>query len=202
MFKNVASQTIDVFAFDYSTGAPKTGDAANISVYLSKDDGSLPQLTDTSATEISSTNAPGWYRFDVSQTESNADKLLFTGKSSTSNVTVVCGPARYTRPAGFGDLTIANNATAANVTRWSGTAVASPDTAGYPKVTVKSGTGTGELNLSSGVADGNVTKVGGVAVHSANARLEVNATHWAGKSVETSNDTPLVVTPAQSHVNA
>lgn len=202
MFKNVASQTIDVFAFDYSTGAPKTGDAANISVYLSKNDGTLTQLTDTSATEVSSTNAPGWYRFDVSQTESNADKLLFTGKSSTSNVTVVCGPARYTRPSGFGDLTIANNATAANVTRWNGTAVASPDTAGYPKVTIKSGTGTGEVNLSSGVADANVTKISGANVHAAGGRQEVNTTHWNGKSVETSNDTPLVVTPSQAHVNA
>jgi hypothetical protein len=38
----------------------------------------------------------------------------------------------------------------ADVTQWSGTAVASPDTAGYPKVTIKSGTGTGEIALSSG----------------------------------------------------
>lgn len=37
-----------------------------------------------------------------------------------------------------------------SVTQWTGTAVASPDTAGYPKVTIKSGTGTGELSLSSG----------------------------------------------------
>lgn len=40
----------------------------------------------------------------------------------------------------------------ANVTTWNGTAVATPDTAGYPKVTIKSGTGTGELSLSSGIA--------------------------------------------------
>ena len=37
-----------------------------------------------------------------------------------------------------------------SVTQWSGTAVATPDTAGYPKVTIKSGTGTGEISLSSG----------------------------------------------------
>lgn len=37
-----------------------------------------------------------------------------------------------------------------SVTQWTGTNVASPDTAGYPKVTVKSGTGTGEISLSSG----------------------------------------------------
>lgn len=38
-----------------------------------------------------------------------------------------------------------------SVTQWTGTNVASPDTAGYPKVTVKSGTGTGEVSLSSGL---------------------------------------------------
>lgn len=38
-----------------------------------------------------------------------------------------------------------------SVTQWTGTAVAAVDTAGYPKVTVKSGTGTGEVSLSSGL---------------------------------------------------
>jgi hypothetical protein len=38
----------------------------------------------------------------------------------------------------------------ANTTHWSGTANATPDTAGYPKITIKSGTGAGELSLSAG----------------------------------------------------
>jgi len=37
-----------------------------------------------------------------------------------------------------------------NVHAWRGTAVVAPDTAGYPKVTLKTGTGTGEVDLSSG----------------------------------------------------
>lgn len=37
-----------------------------------------------------------------------------------------------------------------SVTQWTGTTVATPDTAGYVKATLKSGTGTGEVNLSSG----------------------------------------------------
>jgi hypothetical protein len=37
-----------------------------------------------------------------------------------------------------------------NATHWAGTAMATPDTAGYPKVTLKTGTGTGEVSLSSG----------------------------------------------------
>ncbi len=37
-----------------------------------------------------------------------------------------------------------------SVVQWTGTNVASPDTAGYPKVTMKTGTGTGEVSLNSG----------------------------------------------------
>lgn len=37
-----------------------------------------------------------------------------------------------------------------SVVQWTGTNVATPDTAGHPKVTIKSGTGTGELSLTSG----------------------------------------------------
>lgn len=37
-----------------------------------------------------------------------------------------------------------------NVAQWNGSNVAAPDTAGYPKITIKVGTGTGEVNLSSG----------------------------------------------------
>src|ERR1051325_6245319 len=89
MFKNVASQKIALFAFDYSTGAPKTGDAANITAYVNKDWAGVNALGDTSASEIDSTNAKGWYLFDLTQAETNADALNFTAKSSTSNVAIV-----------------------------------------------------------------------------------------------------------------
>ena len=105
MFKNQASQKIALFAFTTATGAPKTGDAANLTAYVSKDYGSVTVLTDTSATEMDATNAPGWYLFDVSQTESNGDELLFTGKSSTSGVTVVGRPVT-TVPIRFTTLAI------------------------------------------------------------------------------------------------
>ncbi len=42
----------------------------------------------------------------------------------------------------------------ANVTTWNGTAVATPDTAGHPKVTIKDGTGQGEIATTSGKVDG------------------------------------------------
>jgi hypothetical protein len=102
MFKNTASQKLTVFAWDVTTGLPKTGDAANLTAYVSKDDGSVTALGDTSATEQSSSNAPGYYVFDLTQAETNADKLMFSAKSSTSNVAVLAVPSVvYTVPANF-----------------------------------------------------------------------------------------------------
>lgn len=46
-------------------------------------------LGDTSATELDATNAPGLYAFDLAQAETNADKLVFSAKSSTSGIRVV-----------------------------------------------------------------------------------------------------------------
>jgi hypothetical protein len=50
-----------------------------------------------------------------------------------------------------------------NVTQWNGTAVATPDTAGFPKVTIKDGTGTGEIALTSGKVDEVTTLTGHTA---------------------------------------
>lgn len=98
MFKNVAAKFV-VFAFDITTNAPKTGDAANITAYVSKDYGAVTVLGDTSATEMDATNAPGYYLFDAAQAETNADCLMVSGKSSTANIKVLGAPAViYTRP--------------------------------------------------------------------------------------------------------
>lgn len=93
MFKNTASKFI-VFAFDSTTNLPKTGDAANITAYVSKDFGTITALADTTATEMDATNAKGYYLFDAAQAETNADELTVTAKSSTANIVVVGAPAR------------------------------------------------------------------------------------------------------------
>jgi len=93
MFKNTASQKAYVFAFDTTTGLPKTGDQANITAYVQKDYGSATVLTDTSATQVDATNAAGYYLFDLSQAETNADTLAITAKSVTANIVVVGVPA-------------------------------------------------------------------------------------------------------------
>ena len=45
---------------------------------------------------------------------------------------------------------ITSEACRANVSKWAATAVATPDTAGYPVVTVKDGTSAGEINTNAG----------------------------------------------------
>lgn len=102
----MASKLI-VFAFDSTTNLPKTGDAANLTAYVSKDFGSVTVLGDTSATEMDATNAKGYYLFDLAQGETNADTLLFSAKSATSNIVVVGAPATvFTYPNRFSTLVI------------------------------------------------------------------------------------------------
>lgn len=101
MFKNVATKLV-VFAYDSTTSLPKTGDAANITAYVSKDYGTVTVLADTSATEMDSTNAKGFYLFDLAQAETNGDALTFSAKSSTSNIVVLAIPAVvFTTPPNF-----------------------------------------------------------------------------------------------------
>jgi hypothetical protein len=105
MFKNVASQKIEFFAFDTTTGAAKTGDAANITGAVTKDFGTATAFATNTATEVSSSLAPGVYSFPLAQAETNADHLLCTAKSSTANVGIT---PRFveTNPPNFTSLAI------------------------------------------------------------------------------------------------
>jgi len=107
MLKNVASQKLTVFAYTPADGLPKTGDAANLTAYVDIDDAGIDPLADTSATEVDSTNAKGFYIFDVAQAETNGIKLAFSGKSSTSGVVVLaCPSVIYTDPPNYTLLSI------------------------------------------------------------------------------------------------
>lgn len=100
LVRNKPGQYVTVFAYDEGATppAPKTGDAANITVYVAKDNGT-PTATTNAATEISSTLAPGYYRVALLQGESNADVVETFGKSTTSNITVTgCPPRQRTLP--------------------------------------------------------------------------------------------------------
>ena len=97
MLKNTADQKWIVFAFDATTGLAKTGDAAQITANLRKDYGDAAAITDTNPTELED----GFYAFDLSQAETNADHLLICPVSSTSNIVVVgCPAVIFTEPTG------------------------------------------------------------------------------------------------------
>lgn len=87
LFKNVASQKIHVYAYDSTTGAAKTGDAANITAYVSLD-GTANAIDDTNPAEVDATNMPGVYVFDLAQAETNCNSFALYAKSSTSNIRI------------------------------------------------------------------------------------------------------------------
>jgi len=100
MQRNVASQKWRCFAFDISTNAPKTGDAANITAKISKDFGVATATNDVNPTELEL----GFYEFDLTQAETNADDLLLICDSSTASISVLGCPTRIaTTPAGWSD---------------------------------------------------------------------------------------------------
>ena len=167
---NTASK-VAFYAWDTTANAPKTGDAGNITAYVSIDGGAVTVLTDTSATEMSSTNAAGWYLFDTTAGEMNGNVLFFSAKTTTSTV--------YLRPVTIATLP---TAVACNVTQMAGntlpTSVANvysdiitttgsgttiqTDDSGYVKMS--NGTGTGQISITSGVVESNLTQIDGEAV--------------------------------------
>lgn len=74
---------------------------------------------------------------------------LCTAYNGTTKVATVT-PAWATNPDATSTFAVQPHGII-DVESWLGTAVVTPDTAGYPKVTVKPGTNTGEINLSGGL---------------------------------------------------
>lgn len=78
-----------------------------------------------------------------------------TGSTTLTNITVptvtdVTNAVGVKTGTGANQLDVTSGRIKADTVYWNGSAVATPDTAGYPKVTHKTGTGTGEISLSSG----------------------------------------------------
>jgi hypothetical protein len=88
IYKNVASQKIGVFAYDSSDGSAKTGDAGNITAYISLDFAAPAQTNDVNPTELDATNAPGWYVFDLTQGETNAEVIILAAQSATADILI------------------------------------------------------------------------------------------------------------------
>lgn len=151
--------------------------AAGLDSEISKDGGTFSDCTNE-ATEIATSS--GVYYLDLTSTEMNADTVALIVKTSTSGAKttpIVLYPAEAV------DIPV-------NVTAWSGTAIPGVDTAGYPKVTVKSGTGAGELSITSGVVSADAVQLSGDATAANNAESFFDGTGYAG----TNNVIPTVTT--------
>lgn len=107
MQKNIASQKWVVFAFDITDGSAKTGDAAQITAEISKDGAAGGgNITDTNPTELED----GYYVFDITQDECNADMLLILPESSTGSIQVIGVPGTiYTTEANRNKLSVDSN---------------------------------------------------------------------------------------------
>ena len=151
----------------YDADGDLVSGAAGLDSEISKDGGTFADCTNE-ATEIAS--ASGTYYLDLTSTEMNADAVVIIVKTTTTGAKTT---PIFLYPVEATDIPV-------NVTAWNGTAVATPDTAGYPKVTLKSGTGTGEINLTSGRADANTTYIAGSSVSTSSAQLGVNVVNAGG----------------------
>jgi len=162
MFKNVGSQKCIFFAFDSTTNLPKTGDGANITPYRSLDQGTVTVLGTTTATELDSTNAKGYYSCVLTQAETNGDCLLLSAKSSTANVVVIGAPAViYLDPPNYTKTSVDSNGRL-DIINVNGTAQTARDLGA--SVLLSAGTGTGQLDFTSGVVKGNAVQILGTAV--------------------------------------
>ena len=149
LFKNVSNQKIHIYAYDSTTGAPKTGDAANITAYVSLD-GTANAVDATNPAEVDATNMPGLYVFDLAQAETNCNAFALVAKSSTSNI-------RIEPIIGF------TTGEAATQTGDSYAVVSHADY-GLAKL-VRSTTPANALNIDSGgTADSNMQKINDVAL--------------------------------------
>jgi len=86
MIKNKAGQKVLVFAYDIANNTPKTGDASNITAYISRDGAAPAQSNDVNPSELDAVNMPGVYAFDLMRDESNCDTFFMSAASVTENV--------------------------------------------------------------------------------------------------------------------
>lgn len=89
MYKNTDGQVVIFEAFTASTLAPKTGDAANITCYLSKDGGELVASTNACTELLAGATPLGSYVLALTQEETNCDVLHLLPTTVTSGVQCV-----------------------------------------------------------------------------------------------------------------
>lgn len=81
-YKNTANQLLEFYAEDVTTGLPASGEAANITAYISGGSGVFAEPTNTGIYE----KGRGFYYFIPSQNETNHDVVSASFDCSNSNV--------------------------------------------------------------------------------------------------------------------
>ena len=108
LLKN-AIQRIHIYTYNRITGEPQTGDAGNITGYVSLD-GTANPIDDTNPVEVDATNMPGLYYFDLTAAETNCDSFALYAKSGTTDIRIdpIIGFTTATQafPANFSTLSI------------------------------------------------------------------------------------------------
>lgn len=101
MKKNVAGQLVSFEAYNITTGARVTGDAANITPYCQIDNAAYSPLGTSTVTEWTiAKSGVGLYNMQPSQAETNGSAITYLAISSTPNV--LCRPQFITTvPPGF-----------------------------------------------------------------------------------------------------
>lgn len=164
--KQSTAFTEKIGPFVNSTDAVTPETALTISqadVLLSKASGVFAQKNDATA---ATHDAQGWYLVTFNTTDTATLGALIVSIQETGALPVwvhyVVVPANT-----YDALMSGTDALNADVDEWNGTAIAGVDTAGYPKVTIKDGTGTGEIDTASGVAKANTVSMVNVALSGA-----------------------------------
>lgn len=149
------SKIVTLRAITISTGLPYTGGAFNTSGLVVKytKDGSTPTTITTVTASAGTWTSSGFVHRGQGVYEVGVPNAAFSSTVDGVEITadgitdVLFTQARVELVAVDPRSSAAVDA---NVTKWNGTTVATPATAGYPAVTVKVGTGTGEVNSSGG----------------------------------------------------
>lgn len=87
MATRAIGHTVEIYAWNVASNAPKTGDSANLSLFWIKD-GTKAATANTPA-EVSSTDNPGLYKVALTSTETDCNIGTLHGKSSTSDVVLI-----------------------------------------------------------------------------------------------------------------
>lgn len=124
-------------------------------------------------------NVGGWYNLTLSTSHTDTLGMLtvvIQDASACLPIFISC----MVCPANVWDTLFGADKLDVNAAEWLGQTIAPVDTNGYPKVTLKNGTGTGEVALASGRANADIVYVGGSAVSATTAQLGVNVVNAGG----------------------